>query len=318
MILSPYRNPAYRSPTPRDRVSPQTPKRKREEVSERLETQFHAEDISDPGANSPRTKVADRLKDLNIQQLQPTPFQTNDIDVQRKRIKRRSRGCDSPLQTSSPASELQLSESSETAPCEGTGSATAAVEETPDCRTKRAWPPSPSPQTSPTRPIAYVEITPPKHETNIQRPVEAELSSSPEHLLAVPAQGQDTIDRSASPLPSKGDLTPDQPALTWQDHEITGHEIDPSGDDDGEGINGIGFRPTAAMAAARQQRRKQQVTEWKAREAREARQRRVERRRGANGTRGVRGHDDGIGDAVQRVLSSPTAARMVRFVRAGE
>jgi hypothetical protein len=39
-------------------------------------------------------------------------------------------------------------------------------------------------------------------------------------------------------------------ALTWHDDEITGHNSsDP--DDDGEGINGIGFKPTPAMAYAR-------------------------------------------------------------------
>jgi hypothetical protein len=75
-------------------------------------------------------------------------------------------------------------------------------------------------------------------------------------------------------------------ALSWQDDEITGHELDLSGGDDGEGINGIGFRPTPAIAYARQQRRKQQVNEWKAREARDARQRRFERRRGHVGIDG--------------------------------
>ncbi|KAL5000216.1 hypothetical protein BDV10DRAFT_162900 [Aspergillus recurvatus] len=65
--------------------------------------------------------------------------------------------------------------------------------------------------------------------------------------------------------------------LTWSDSEITGHNpTDP--DDDGYGINGIGFKPTAAIAWARSQRRKKQVAEWKNREAREARERRRERR----------------------------------------
>ncbi|KAL9111001.1 MAG: hypothetical protein Q9187_007984 [Circinaria calcarea] len=49
------------------------------------------------------------------------------------------------------------------------------------------------------------------------------------------------------------------------------------------GVNGIGYRPTPAMAYARAQRRKQQVAEWKSREAREARQRRSERRAGRMG-----------------------------------
>lgn len=66
--------------------------------------------------------------------------------------------------------------------------------------------------------------------------------------------------------------------LVWHDSEITGHNpSDPS--DDGYGINGIGFKPTASIAWERSQRRQKQVTEWKTREAREARERRRERRR---------------------------------------
>ncbi|MCJ1286205.1 hypothetical protein MMC26_005550 [Xylographa opegraphella] len=45
------------------------------------------------------------------------------------------------------------------------------------------------------------------------------------------------------------------------------------------GLNGIGYRPTPAIAYARAQRRKQQVAEWKVREAKEARQRRSELRK---------------------------------------
>ena len=64
----------------------------------------------------------------------------------------------------------------------------------------------------------------------------------------------------------------------WHDSEITGHlGNDPA--DDGEGINGIGFKPTPAIAWARSQKRKQQLADYKSRETREARQRRIERRR---------------------------------------
>lgn len=65
--------------------------------------------------------------------------------------------------------------------------------------------------------------------------------------------------------------------FTWHDDEITGHvPSDPT--DDGYGINGVGFKPTAAMAWARSQKRQKQVSEWKTREAREAREKRRERR----------------------------------------
>jgi hypothetical protein len=81
-------------------------------------------------------------------------------------------------------------------------------------------------------------------------------------------------------------VDPDRAALTWHDDEITGH--DPSDpEDDGEGINGIGFKPTPAEARARAERRRQQMAEYKSREMREARAKRSERRRGgANMTAG--------------------------------
>lgn len=78
-----------------------------------------------------------------------------------------------------------------------------------------------------------------------------------------------------------------------------------SPDDDGEGINGIGFRPTAAIAYARSQKRRKAVEEWKAREAREARQRRMNRRRGGSSDPVVEGEGEG------------EARRSVRFVGVG-
>ncbi|KAH8816648.1 hypothetical protein F5884DRAFT_853083 [Xylogone sp. PMI_703] len=86
--------------------------------------------------------------------------------------------------------------------------------------------------------------------------------------------------RSGTPPPSERPIIdPERASQTWQEEEITGFTIsDP--DDDGEGINGIGFRPTAAMAYARAEKRRAQVLEYRNREAREARARRSERRRG--------------------------------------
>ena len=82
--------------------------------------------------------------------------------------------------------------------------------------------------------------------------------------------------RRARLSPSLADVPLEDP-YTWHDHEITGHNpTDPT--DDGYGINGVGFRPTAATAWARSQRRQKQVAEWKSREAREAREERRQRR----------------------------------------
>ncbi|KAL2151112.1 hypothetical protein VTH82DRAFT_6210 [Thermothelomyces myriococcoides] len=73
---------------------------------------------------------------------------------------------------------------------------------------------------------------------------------------------------------------PVRAALTWHDDEITIYDPDDS-DDDGTGINGIGFKPTPAIAYARAMRRRQQLAEYKKREEREARAKRSARRRGA-------------------------------------
>lgn len=89
-----------------------------------------------------------------------------------------------------------------------------------------------------------------------------------------PAKGR----RKKSPPPDENGILE---SLTWDDSEITGHDpTDPN--DDGYGVNGIGFRPTAAIAWARSQQRQKQVAEWKNREAREAREKRRERREGAS------------------------------------
>jgi len=86
------------------------------------------------------------------------------------------------------------------------------------------------------------------------------------------------------------DGNPEDNPMTWHDSEITGHNpTDPS--DDGYGINGVGFRPTPAIAWARSQKRKQQLADYRNREAREARQRRIERRREGSAELSINGAD---------------------------
>ncbi|KAM3456787.1 hypothetical protein MY3296_001445 [Beauveria thailandica] len=73
-------------------------------------------------------------------------------------------------------------------------------------------------------------------------------------------------------------VDPVRAALTWHEDEITVYDPDDK-DDDGTGINGIGFRPTPAIAHARSLKRRQQITEYRKREESEARSRRNQRRR---------------------------------------
>ncbi|KAJ0426309.1 hypothetical protein BJY00DRAFT_129659 [Aspergillus carlsbadensis] len=100
-------------------------------------------------------------------------------------------------------------------------------------------------------------------------------STSPRKNRTTPAPLKARSARKSPPPPGEAD----EDIFTWNDSEITGHNpTDP--DDDGYGINGIGFKPTAAIAWARSQKRQKQVTDWRSREAREARERRRERRDG--------------------------------------
>ncbi len=79
--------------------------------------------------------------------------------------------------------------------------------------------------------------------------------------------------------------------------------------DDGEGINGVGFIPTPAMATARAEKRRRQIKEWKDREGREARARRGERRRKRDA-----GEEDSAAIGSRFVESGETEGRRVRFV----
>lgn len=84
-------------------------------------------------------------------------------------------------------------------------------------------------------------------------------------------------------------VDPVRAALTWHEDEITIYDPEDE-DDDGVGINGIGFKPTPAIAYARTMKRRQQLAEYKKREEREARARRSLRRRGGSPAPTHRGH----------------------------
>jgi hypothetical protein len=75
-------------------------------------------------------------------------------------------------------------------------------------------------------------------------------------------------------------VDPVRAALTWREDEITIYDPDDE-DDDGTGINGVGFRPTPAMAHARVMKRRQQMAEYRKREESDARARRSLRRHAA-------------------------------------
>ncbi|KAK3935116.1 hypothetical protein QBC46DRAFT_398230 [Diplogelasinospora grovesii] len=85
-------------------------------------------------------------------------------------------------------------------------------------------------------------------------------------------------DTSSSEGSSVSVVDPLRASLTWHEDEITIYDPNDS-DDDGTGINGIGFKPTPAIARARTVKRRQQLAEYRRREEREARAKRNQRRR---------------------------------------
>ena len=104
-------------------------------------------------------------------------------------------------------------------------------------------------------------------------PQQSWMASLPsDHRSLMPSDNQ-TNGRPKSPS-LKGEIS-DQ---FWHESEITGHDPDDP-NDDGEGINGIGFKPTPAIAWARSRKRQSQLADYRTREAKEARARRTERRR---------------------------------------
>ena len=130
------------------------------------------------------------------------------------------------------------------------------------------------------------------------RPTNAKLLPTARRRVSSPPQPTGVLASAASiTAATPADLQPlvgDFSDLVWHDFEITGHLVDPRTDpeDDGYGINGIGFKPTPATAWHRSQRRRQQITEWRAREAREARQQRARSR-----ARGKEGRASTVRDA---------------------
>ncbi|KAI4150329.1 MAG: hypothetical protein LQ340_004146 [Diploschistes diacapsis] len=145
---------------------------------------------------------------------------------------------------------------------------------------------------SPLIPLSTIDLAPPQ--TPTLRPITT-LQSVPQVISPLPISSPHPgFETGSSPLASKPNQSAHPPriksppppnasaahaSMAWTAAEITGHDpTDPA--DDGYGINGIGFRPTPAIAQARAQKRRQQLAEWRSREAKEARQRRFERRKG--------------------------------------
>lgn len=121
---------------------------------------------------------------------------------------------------------------------------------------------SPSPPLAP-RPVSPTksDSTPP-NERSVAVP-----TAQPKASSCSPSTEQPQTRPSSPPLPTPANPNP----LTWHATEITGHMIDYANDDDGTGINGVGFKPTKQQEEVRRERRKRQIEQWRKREDQDAR-----------------------------------------------
>lgn len=145
----------------------------------------------------------------------------------------------------------------------------------------------------------------PKAQTSLpNRPVEALRHRGRKRAGTPPlaAQRNKTSSNIQSSDAASEIIDPVRAALTWHDDEITVYDPNDE-DDDGVGINGIGFKPTPAIAYARTMKKRQQLAEYKKREEREARARRSHRRRGSP-------------ERMAPKLERKESARKVRFTEA--
>ncbi|PHH73656.1 hypothetical protein CDD82_5334 [Ophiocordyceps australis] len=131
---------------------------------------------------------------------------------------------------------------------------------------------------------------------NQSKPPQRKRSGTPPLKMKTSPPHDSTMQDEVAPV-----ADPVRAALTWHEDEITIY--DPTdADDDGTGINGIGFKPTPALAQARVLKRRQQLAEYRRREESEARARRSERRRNGTPTPSA------------RITKRKSPTRRVRFV----
>ena len=231
------------------------------------------------GGDSPRNAVADQLRGMSI--TVPTPMSplTPTDDIVRKKPKLEAVGGDSWASLEDLAeSELKTWVLERVPDTFNAGESGAReIPETPQL------PSSPRSQSRAAQPRIFADFATLAQPTMFGSP----LAGAQLHKFVMPKNIAKPRDRGpAQPRQRKKSPSPPLSSLTWQDSEITGHLVDPSIDpeDDGTGLNGIGFKPTPALAYARAQRRRQQLKDWRARETQEARAKRSERRRRGVGT----------------------------------
>jgi len=262
-----------------------TPKRKHSQLDMVDTARFAFEtNLADPedGSNSPRTRVAHKFRDLALDESGggvgasprgvgapgPAPAASLDEATTRKRVKLPSPQ-KSPSKPRRPVTD------------EEAGSAEAQYVDAVFKGPKGEW------ATGLEAAVDPVVVRGLKANTNLQRSypsINRLAESKSRHIRTSPLVGSKTRGDGGGGGDDDEDAEADmadpfRASLTWHEDEITVYDPDDE-DDDGTGINGIGFKPTPAMAHARTVKRRQQMAEYKKREDRDARAKRSQRRRG--------------------------------------
>jgi hypothetical protein len=264
--------------------------------------------LPEDGSNSPRTKVAHRFHGLSLEggggvkvtdpdRGRDAVERHHDTDIGvRKRVKLPLVGAHTPEPDEVRQRAVDIVEpvSEATAPASPPAAVVQAGASTKDDKKQL----STANYYIPIRPMPTRESVEAGGDPQHPRPI------SPSLLSAVKLRNSKRIGTPPPPSAQFEVVDPVRAALTWHEDEITIYDPDDS-DDDGTGINGIGFKPTPAIAHSRTVRRKQQLAEYRKREEREARARRSQRRRGSPGP--------SLADLKGRV-----ERRKVRFMESGQ
>lgn len=293
MTVSAIVDPIFNTPTKRKRAPsdapPKHPFAPRLDITPRESTE-NLRDGPSSGADSPRSAVATQLEGLEIESRGAVlEFGSTTADTVHKKAKRDDIEDEASMDSFTDGvceTDKQLNVT------KGRG---RQLNSPPPLRRVREIAETPQPQAEPRRArFQPPEVCVAKRDSHSPKRMKSPPLSVADPTTPSPASSTDSASTKSSRSDSStvasstisehavvSPFSPlELPSLTWQDSEITGHLAqDP--EDDGYGINGIGFKPTPALAWARSQRRRQQVTEWRAREAREERRRRLEKRKGS-------------------------------------
>lgn len=254
--------------TPTPPVSPAKRKRGDDHDASLRPTLFPSDlsrtlDLED-GDNSPRCKVAHKFRGLGLESTRgqadgvgaPGPLYDTSSPAEDAATSGKRRHVELPMRDAPPSPGITDRDA---------GDARAPVEP------RTSWQQhEPAVQGGPHR--AYPSI----NRLSASRSGRQRCSGSPPLRRSRPLVHDPDEDLSSSD-PEADIVDPVRAALTWRENEITVYDPDDE-DDDGTGINGVGFKPTPALAHARAMKRKQQMAEYRRREENDARTRRSEMR----------------------------------------